>query len=169
MANTIRIKRSAKPEKVPTTGDLDLGELAINTFDGKLYTKRDNGGASIVEIGAPAGLVSPAAAGLQPATSFAAITYAATVNLDMAAFDGQYRTISLSGNLTLATSNRAAGRTLVLRLISDGTQRTLTFPAGWVFVGSRPANISASKSGILSLSFFGTADTDCIAAWGVQT
>jgi len=35
---------------VPTTGDLDLGELALNTYDGKLYTKRDNGTASIVEL-----------------------------------------------------------------------------------------------------------------------
>jgi len=53
MSNTIRIKRSAVAGKVPTTGDLQLGELAINTFDGKLYTKKDNGAASIVEIGAP--------------------------------------------------------------------------------------------------------------------
>ena len=50
MANTIKIKRSAVEGKVPTTGDLDLGELALNTYDGKLYTKRDNGTASIVEL-----------------------------------------------------------------------------------------------------------------------
>ena len=52
MANTIKIKRSAVPSKVPVTGDLALGELAINTYDGKLFTKKDNGTASIVEIGA---------------------------------------------------------------------------------------------------------------------
>ena len=52
MANTIKIKRSAVPAKVPTTGDLALGELAVNTYDGKLYTKKDNGTVSIVEIGA---------------------------------------------------------------------------------------------------------------------
>jgi hypothetical protein len=51
MANTIKIKRSAVPGKVPTTGDLQLGELAINTFDGKLFTKKDNGTQSIVELG----------------------------------------------------------------------------------------------------------------------
>lgn len=50
MANTIKIKRSAVPAKVPTTGDLALGELALNTYDGKLYTKKDNGTASIVEL-----------------------------------------------------------------------------------------------------------------------
>lgn len=52
MANTLYVKRSAVQGKVPTTGDLQLGELAINTYDGKLYIKKDNGSASIVEIGA---------------------------------------------------------------------------------------------------------------------
>ena len=52
MANTVRMKRSAVAAKVPTTADLALGEIGINTFDGKLYIKKDNGTASIVEIGA---------------------------------------------------------------------------------------------------------------------
>lgn len=51
MANTFRMKRSAVASKVPTTADLALGEIAINTFDGKLYIKKDNGIASIVEVG----------------------------------------------------------------------------------------------------------------------
>lgn len=58
MANTIKIKRSAVAGKAPAVGDLQLGELAINTYDGKLYTKKDNGTASVVEIGA-AGASSP--------------------------------------------------------------------------------------------------------------
>lgn len=108
------------------------------------------------------------AAGVLPATSYAAITYAATVNLDLAALDGQYRTISLTGDLTLTTSNRATGRTTVIRIIADASQRTLTFPTDWKFLGTKPANIAASKTGVLSLTFFGTADSDCVAAWGVQ-
>jgi hypothetical protein len=55
MANTFKLKRSAVAAKVPTTGDLQLGELALNTYDGKLYTKKDNGTASVVEIGAGGG------------------------------------------------------------------------------------------------------------------
>jgi hypothetical protein len=55
MANKIQIKRSAVPGKVPTTGDLDLGELGLNTFDGKLFTKKDDGEQTIVEIGAGGG------------------------------------------------------------------------------------------------------------------
>lgn len=56
MANTIKLKRSAVPGKVPTTSDLALGELGLNTYDGKLYTKKDNGTANIVEIGSGAGV-----------------------------------------------------------------------------------------------------------------
>lgn len=96
------------------------------------------------------------------------ITYAAQVTLDMAALAGGYRTISLAGALEFLTSNRASGRTVTLRLICDATQRALTFPAGWVFVGTKPSTIAASKTAVLSLTFFGTADTDCVAAYGVQ-
>jgi len=66
MANKIQVKRSAVPAKVPTTGDLDLGEIAINTYDGKMYIKKDDGTASVVQIGAGGGgsgdVVGPASA-----------------------------------------------------------------------------------------------------------
>ena len=109
-----------------------------------------------------------AAAGTLPATSYAAITYAASVALDLAVLDGQYRTISLTGDLTFTTSNLATGRTVVIRIIADASQRTLTFPTDWKFIGTKPANIAASKTGVLSLTFFGSLDSDCVAAWGVQ-
>lgn len=54
MANTIRLKRSAVPGKVPTTSDLQLGELGLNTYDGKLYAKKDvSGTETIVELSSP--------------------------------------------------------------------------------------------------------------------
>ena len=55
MANTILLKRSAVPGRVPTTSDIPLGSLALNTYDGKLYTKKDNGSPSIVELSGGAG------------------------------------------------------------------------------------------------------------------
>ena len=50
MSNTLLLKRSGVANTVPSTGNLALGELAINTFDGKLYTKIDNGVVSVVEL-----------------------------------------------------------------------------------------------------------------------
>jgi hypothetical protein len=50
MAQTIKVKRSAVAGKAPTTSDLELGELGLNTYDGKLYAKKDDGTESIVEL-----------------------------------------------------------------------------------------------------------------------
>lgn len=53
MANVIKHIRSAVPGKVPTTSDLQLGVLGVNTYDGKLFLKKSvSGTESIVEIGA---------------------------------------------------------------------------------------------------------------------
>jgi len=50
MSNTLLIKRSAVPGSVPTTANLALGELAVNTYDGRLFTKVDTGTPSIFEL-----------------------------------------------------------------------------------------------------------------------
>ena len=51
MASNIKFKRSAVQNRVPTTAQLDLGELALNTYDGKLYTEINTGSAAVIEIG----------------------------------------------------------------------------------------------------------------------
>nr|BAR35751.1 unnamed protein product [uncultured Mediterranean phage uvMED] len=53
MTQTVQLKRSATAGAVPSTSDLSLGELALNTYDGKAYIKKNVGGTeSIVEVGA---------------------------------------------------------------------------------------------------------------------
>ncbi len=44
----IRMKRSAIPGKAPATTDLELGELGVNTYDGKLFLKKNIGGAESI-------------------------------------------------------------------------------------------------------------------------
>lgn len=50
----IRIKRSSVPNKKPLVVDLQLGELALNTYDAELYTRRERSGigTDIVRLGA---------------------------------------------------------------------------------------------------------------------
>lgn len=55
MANTVVLKRSAVTGRNPTTSDLALGELALNTYDGNLFFKKDSGTASIVTVATLAG------------------------------------------------------------------------------------------------------------------
>ena len=50
MANKVVLKRSAVQGKTPVVGDLALGELAINTYDGNLFFKKDDGTASILSV-----------------------------------------------------------------------------------------------------------------------
>ena len=46
--SNIKIRRSASAGAIPTTSNLDLGELALNTNDGKLYMKTTVGSLSTV-------------------------------------------------------------------------------------------------------------------------
>lgn len=53
MAQVIKVKQSSVAGKVPTTAQLQLGELALNTTDGKLYFKKSvSGTESIVTVSA---------------------------------------------------------------------------------------------------------------------
>ena len=56
-----KLKRSAVAGKVPTPAQLELGELAANTHDGRLFLKRDDGTETIVEVGAQWGDFSASA------------------------------------------------------------------------------------------------------------
>ena len=50
MAQNIILKRSSLPGKVPDTGSLNAGELAINTYDGKIFIKRAGNVDSIQSV-----------------------------------------------------------------------------------------------------------------------
>ncbi len=50
MAQNIILKRSALPGKVPDTGSLNVGEIAVNTYDGKLFIKRSGNTDSIQSV-----------------------------------------------------------------------------------------------------------------------
>jgi hypothetical protein len=44
----IKLKRSSTPGSAPGVGSLELGELALNTYDGTIYMKRSQGGTEEV-------------------------------------------------------------------------------------------------------------------------
>lgn len=50
MAQVVKLKRTAVEGKVPSTQHLELGELAINTHDGRIFFQKDNGIPTIQQI-----------------------------------------------------------------------------------------------------------------------
>lgn len=95
------------------------------------------------------------------------LTYGATTNIDFASTDNLH-TLSLTGNVAFTTSNRTATKSRVIRILSDGSAHTFTFPA-WKWIGSAaPTTIAANKTAILSLLSFGTADTDIVASYNIE-
>lgn len=97
----------------------------------------------------------------------AAVAYAATVNPD---FDGaDYQTIALTGAIDLAASaNRpAAGsaKSIALILTADGSDRALTYNANWTVIGTAPTQVSAGKTGVVSLTAIGPNETDVLITY----
>jgi len=80
--------------------------------------------------------------------------------------EDEVQTISIAANTTFTTANRAAGKSKLLKITTDGTLRTLTFPA-WDWVSAIPADQAASKNGYLTLTSYSTTDAAIVAAYQV--
>ncbi len=92
-----------------------------------------------------------------------ALTYGATTTINFSG-DG-FQTETLTGNVTFATSNLAAGRAKTIRLVGDSASRALTFPTGWKFRGTMPTALARYRTGLLTLTSFGATNGDVLAAY----
>lgn len=97
MAVKIELKRSSVPGKIPTISDIQLGELALNTYDGKVFLKKQQGSTETI--------VSLAAT--NDSGSVTSASYA-----DYAAQAGNANTAISSSFATNAISSSFAGNTL---------------------------------------------------------
>lgn len=128
----IKFKRSAVAGKVPSVSDIDLGELAINTFDGKLFIKKDNGTQSIVDLTAGGGGGSGTVTSVSGAGTVSGLTLTGTV--------------TTSGSLTL-------GGTLAL------TSSDITTGLGFTpYNASNPAGYTSNVGTVTSVSGTGTVN-----------
>ena len=114
MANTVVLKRSAVPNKTPTTSDLALGELALNTNDGNLFFKRDvSGTQSILSVATLTGTQTLTNKTLtSPTISGGTINNAVIGGTTPAAITGT--TVTSTGNLISSNSSGDEGGEILL-------------------------------------------------------
>ena len=152
--NKLKLKRSAVLGRIPTTASLDLGELAINTVDGKIYFKQDSGSLeTILELTTTSG-------------SQLSASYAAT-----SSFSSNFKVIgplvvsgseTISGSLTVTgdiTAQRLIVQTITSSIIyssgsnqlGDATVDTQTLIGSVIMSGSMALTGSASISGSINV------------------
>lgn len=104
----IKIRRSNQTGSTPTTTDLADGELALNTYDGKLFFKKTVSGTSSIVT-------------LQPSTTYSAGTGITISNLNA---------ISIAQDIATTATPTFAGATIngITSIVESGTgaQNTLT-------------------------------------------
>ena len=127
-APVIKIKRSSVPGKIPTTASLPLGELALNTNDGKIYIQQDS-----VGIGSTVIVVNPWSVGLGSDT---------------------YNTFFTSGSVGIGTTIPTSSLHVVGNTLVTGIVTATTFVVGsGVTINSSGINASGI---ITATTFIGT-------------
>ena len=151
--NKLKLKRSAVLGRIPTTASLDLGELAINTVDGKIYFKQSGSFETILELTTTSG-------------SQLSASYAQT-----SSYSSNFKVVgplvvsgseTISGSLTVTgdiTAQRLIVQTITSSIIyssgsnqlGDATVDTQTLIGSVVMSGSMALTGSASISGSINV------------------
>jgi hypothetical protein len=143
MANTVVLKRSAVTGRNPTTGDLALGELALNTYDGNLFFKKDSGTASIVTVATLAGT-----------QSLSNKTLASPVVTGTLTAGGG---VGTNGQLLASTGSGVQWVTRDVSTLDSLTDVTISSPtAGQVLAFTGSAWINADNDAVIASAVFAT-------------
>jgi hypothetical protein len=80
----------------------------------------------------------------------------------------QRSNLFLTGNCIFTGENYGDQKSYQLFLAADGVTRTVSFPSGWVFVGTKPINLIANKKAVFSLECTHPNETGVFCAWAYQ-
>jgi len=139
-----------------TTSELDAESNL--TFDGSTLTVRDRiiSGSSHLKI-----------SGSYQCQIAHSGTASTKISVDFDA--APLQTITLSANVAhFHTMNRGHGKSVTLRLVGDGSNRTLAFEPRWNFIGEKPSAQAASKTGMFAFACYGLNEDDVMEAYGVS-
>jgi hypothetical protein len=159
MAQSIILKRSSLPGKVPDTGSLNVGEIAVNTYDGKMFIKR-SGNLDSIEGIVVTNSVTTGSISLTRTGSFGelVVTQDANITRDL------YVTNDIIGAGDIDISGDITGSSALLSgsLILSGSQTITNNLTVLGEVNARQFNISVISSSIIfqsgSTKFGDTSD-----------
>jgi hypothetical protein len=145
--NKLQLKRSAVVGKIPTTASLDLGEIAINTVDGKIYFKQQDSGSvqRILELTSTSG-------------SHLSASYAAT-----SSFSSNFKVVGplvVSGSETISGSLVVTGDITAQRLLVQTITSSIIYSSGSNQLGDATVDIQTLIGSVLvsgSLALTGSA------------
>ena len=140
MSSTIKIKRSAIAGKSPSTANLDTGELALNTSDGRLYSST---GSEIFEVGANVHSMNVGTGGLSIANS--SITFPTS---DGTA--GQVLKTNGSGSLSFGTVDVPVVRQTIQTIASNTSFDTTDHNIAAVINSTETVHITIDESANLT-------------------
>ncbi len=165
----IKFKRSSVASKRPTLSNLELGEVALNTYDGKLFLRQDTGG---VGIATTITSVNP----WQESYGGGTITYDGNVNLDdngkLQLGDGQdlqiyhngthsYIDDAGTGNLHLRS-----GTLSIQNLAGNKTSAVFNSGSGQELYHDNSKKFETTGAGV---TVFGTTQTQQLNVSGIST
>ena len=137
MAQTIKLRRSAVAGNRPTTAQLDLGELAINTVDGKIYfEKSGSNGESIQEI------FTTNASNSGSLTTIGNVTI--TGSLSTTGSNTLIGVTSLTGALNISGSETIAG---YVQFMPVSTNIDTSVSASYIYVSGSTNDLYFSQNG----------------------
>jgi hypothetical protein len=96
--------------------------------------------------------------------------YGTTANIDVDFDQDALQKVLLNGApaIDTAAANKGAGKSIVIKILCDSSARAFTWNSSWVFIGEKPTSIAASKTALLSMTCFGTNETDVVCSYAVQ-
>ena len=118
MAQVIKLKRSSVAGKTPTASDLQLGEIAVNTRDGKIYFEKNDGSPSVETI---------------------VTTDSQTTGSIEITGTGKFGTLNVGGGVFTSSSLAAAASAQIFKtfsvagqsdVVADANSDSITFAAG---------------------------------------
>jgi hypothetical protein len=114
MANKIILKKTSTASKVPLSTDLEVGEIAVNLADQKLYSKNAGGTVVLVGNGQATGTVT--SVGITPSTgvtvSGSPVTTSGNITVGLSTKLTAIENLSGAGFITQNGSGAIAGRTI---------------------------------------------------------